>query len=133
MILNETYDDILERLNMYSLNEGYIEDASKTLLGVYGKIRSEIKKQLPNCKNCIVSNDSQYTNVFVVLIILDHNYNKNEINKYKGEALSIINPIIDKYNKGNFLFKAQFSKSVGPFFNKSKFINLRFTYSLKVL
>ena len=106
MILNETYDDIIERLNRYGLNEGAgnVSKAPKILLQLYGKIRSEIKKQLPNCKACIVSNDSQYTNVFVVLITLDRKYDKNEINKFKDDALSIINPIINEYNRNNSFF-----------------------------
>lgn len=29
-------------------------------------------------------------------------------------------------------FKAGFSRSIGPFFNKSRFINLRFAYNLKI-
>ena len=135
MILNEVYDDILDRLNTYNLNEGAVGNATKgpkILLELYDKIRSEIKKQLPNCKNCIVSNDSQYSNVFVVLITLDRKYDKNDINKYKGDALSIINPIINEYNRNNSFFKAGFSRSIGPFFNKSRFINLRFAYNLKI-
>ena len=136
MILNEVYDDILDRLNTYNLNEGAVDNATKCpkiLLELYAKIRSQIKKQLPNCKACIVSNDQQYTNVFVVLITLDRKYDKNEINKFKDDALSIINPIINEYNRNNSFFKAGFSRSSSPFFNKSKFINLRFTYTIKVL
>ena len=96
MILNETYDDIIERLNRYGLNEGVgnVSKAPKILLQLYGKIRSEIKKQLPNCKSCIVYDDVNYTNVFVVFITLNHKYDQNEINEYKGDDLSIINPII---------------------------------------
>ena len=135
MILNETYDDIIERLNRYGLNEGVgnVSKAPKILLQLYDKIRSEIKKQLPNCKSCIVYDDVNYTNVFVVFITLNHKYDKNEINEYKGDALSIINPIINEYNRNNSFFKAGFSRSSSPFFNKSKFINLRFTYTIKVL
>ena len=120
MILNETYDDIIERLNRYGLNEGVgnVSKAPKILLQLYGKIRSEIKKQLPNCKSCIVYDDVNYTNVFVVFITLNHKYDKNEINEY---------------NRNNSFFKAGFSRSSSPFFNKSKFINLRFTYTIKVL
>ena len=38
-----------------------------------------------------------------------------------------------EYNRNNSFFKAGFSRSSTPFFNKSKFINLRFTYTIKVL
>ena len=37
-----------------------------------------------------------------------------------------------EYNRNNSFFKAGFSRSIGPFFNKSRFINLRFAYNLKI-
>ena len=135
MILNETYDDIIERLNRYGLNEGVgnVSKAPKILLQLYDKIRSEIKKQLPNCKSCIVYDDVNYTNVFVVFITLNHKYDKNEINEYKGDALSIINPIINEYNDklkecDSMKLYIKFKREIKHISPKSNCIMLQYSY-----
>lgn len=63
MILNETYDDILDRLNNYSLNEGAVGNATKgpkILLELYAlKLDQKLK--------------NNYQIVKIVLLAMIHN------------------------------------------------------------
>ena len=69
MILNETYDEILNKLDSYSLNEslfGQVKDqiknqlqVSKILYQCYSKIQYEITNKIENCLSCLVGDDGQ--------------------------------------------------------------------------
>ena len=53
MILNETYDEILSRLNTYSLNEGFFGEAieaNKLVSECMKAIESKIVENIHDCK-----------------------------------------------------------------------------------
>lgn len=137
MILNETYDEILSRLNSYSLNEGFIGDvmeANKLVSECMKAIESKIVEKINDCKRCSVGIDTNYTNVFIVSITLSNKYDKGILEKYKRVALNIIYPIITEYNNKFKKFRKllqyniRFSRSVDSLFSKSNHVNLRYVY-----
>ena len=77
MILNETYDEILSRLNSYSLNEGFFGEAieaNKLVSECMKEIELKIVEKINDCKRCLVGIDTNYTNVFIVSITLNNKY-----------------------------------------------------------
>ena len=137
MILNETYNEILSRLNTYSLNEGFIGDAieaNKLVSECMKAIESKIVENINDCKRCSVGVDTNYTNVFIVSITLSNKYDKGILEKYKRAALNIIYPIITEYNnrfkkfRKSLQYNIRFSRSVDSLFSKSNHVNLRYVY-----
>lgn len=137
MILNETYDEILNKLDNYSLNEGFIGDvmeANKLLSECMKEIESKIVEKINDCKRCLVGIDTNYRNVFIVSITLNNKYDKGIIEKYKRVALNIIYPIITEYNNKFKKFRkllqcnTRFSRSVDSLFSKTNNVNLRYVY-----
>ena len=137
MILNETYDEILSRLNSYSLNEGFFGEAieaNKLVSECMKVIESKIVENINDCKRCLVGIDTNYANVFIVSITLNNKYAKSIIEKYQKVALNIIYPIITEYNnkfkkfRKSLQYNIRFSRSVDSLFSKSNHVNLRYVY-----
>lgn len=143
MILNETYDEILERLDRYSLNEslfGQVKDqiknqlqVSKILYQCYSKIQYEITNKIENCLSCLVGDDGQIANTFDVTITFDDLYDKKFIAENEKKAKAIINHIINEYNDklkecDSMKLYIKFKREIKHISPKSNCIMLQYSY-----
>ena len=139
MILNETYDEILERLDKYSINEGWFADAIKDTLSsskifaqFFSKIQYEITNKIENCLRCLVYEDQQIANTIDVQIVFDNLYDKKFITEASKKAKIIINPIVNEYNskfkESNNKYFIKFKKEIKHLSIKSNTIILQYSY-----
>ena len=141
MILNETYDEILNKLDNYSLNEslfGQVKDqiknqlqVSKILYQCYSKIQYEITNKIENCLSCLVGDDGQIANTFDVTITFDDLYDKKIDGAFVSSA--IINPIINEYNDklkecDSMKLYIKFKREIKHISPKSNCIMLQYSY-----
>lgn len=143
MGINETYDEILNKLDNYSLNEslfGQVKDqlknqlqVSKILYQCYSKIQYEITNKIENCLSCLVSDDGQISNTFDVTITFDDLYDKKFIAENEKKAKAIINPIINEYNDklkecDSMKLYIKFKREIKHISTKSNCIMLQYSY-----
>lgn len=132
MILNETYDDVLLKLNDYGLVE---EGALKNLLSNKKLLKQAMKSidveihKIPECKKFKYYFSNKTTNI-IANVVLEENYPDSKKEKIKSEIGSAIDNVLEYYNKQfksgrlhNFDIKWKFSSRILP-----KTIGITFMY-----
>ena len=100
MILNETYDEILNKLDTYSLNEGFMDNLKainrnwKIVQEFMKQVESELPGKIPDCKKVKISHNSSFKNVIDFEMFFNSKYERAELEKFLNKAVPIVNSMV---------------------------------------
>ena len=141
MILNETYDEILNKLDTYSLNEGFMDNLKainrnwKIVQEFMKQVASELPGKIPDCKKVKISHNSSFKNVIDFEMFFNSKYERAELEKFLNKAVPIVNSMANQYNSrlepSKPKYKIEFWKSYQQLFPRSKSVGFAYVYYLE--
>ena len=138
MILNENNEEIMNKVETYSLNEGFMDNLKainrnwKIVQEFMKQVESELPGKIPDCKKVKISQSSSFKNVIDFEMFFNSKYERAELEKFLNKAVPIVNSMANQYNSrlepSKPKYKIEFLKPYQMLFPRSKSVGFAYVY-----